>query len=120
MNEVLNTDSSLATVVRAIKLVEQLSSEGLPAARKVKPLSSFTASQRDFLQARLRYVADQHVEAVCSVQAVEVCSAEFCPPSLIRRRPLRVQSGRGSEARLPHFTDKQPFTRSCSSRLQSA
>ena len=74
MSEILDTSSNLATVERAIKLVEQLRSEGLPAANAIQPLSSFTSSQREYLQKRLRHVADQHVEAVVSVQATEVRS----------------------------------------------
>jgi hypothetical protein len=72
MSEILDTSSSLATVERAIKLVEQLRAEGLPAVAAIRPLASFTAAQRDFLQKRLRFVADQHVDAVVLVQASEV------------------------------------------------
>jgi hypothetical protein len=72
MGELLNPNSDLATVVRAIKLLELLRAEGLPAAQAVQPLSRFTASQRDFLQKRLRFIADTHVEAVCAIQSIGV------------------------------------------------
>lgn len=72
MSEILDTNSDLPTVVRAIKLLELLRAEGLPAAKAVKPLSKFTSSQREYLQQRLRFVADQHVEAVVAIQAMGV------------------------------------------------
>lgn len=72
MSEILDTNSDLPTVVRAIKLLELLCAEGLPAAKAVKPLSKFTSSQREYLQQRLRFVADQHVEAVVAIQAMGV------------------------------------------------
>ena len=72
MSEILDTNSELATVVRAIKLLELLRAEGLPAAKAVKPLSKFTSSQREYLQQRLRFVADQHVEAAVALRAMGV------------------------------------------------
>jgi hypothetical protein len=104
MREILDTDSGMSTVVRAIKLVQQLRAEGLPAAAAVQPLSSFTVAQRDFLQRRLRHVADQHVEAVCTVQAMKV-------PLLNdgHLAPCRLRSWTCSKrCRLPHSRKDEP------------
>lgn len=88
MAEISDTQSDYASVIRAIEHVELLKAEGLAAAQASSPLAAFANSQREFLQQRLRFLVESHVQTVTSVIGLEVwlLSFECCPTwSLVNR-----------------------------------
>jgi hypothetical protein len=70
--EVSDTHSDYHGVIRAIQHVELLKAEGLATAQVTDPLAAFAQSQREYLQQRLRFLVETHVEIVTSVVGIEV------------------------------------------------
>jgi hypothetical protein len=73
MSAVSDTQSDYQSVVRAIQHVELLKAEGLAAAQASNPLAAFANSQREYLQQRLRFLVESHVQTVTAVVGLEVC-----------------------------------------------
>lgn len=72
MSEISDTQSDYQAVIRAIQHVDLLKAEGLATAQVSNPLAAFANSQREYLQQRLRFLVETHVETVTSVVGIEV------------------------------------------------
>lgn len=100
MAELSDTQSDYNTVIKAIQHVELLKAEGLAAAQASSPLAAFANSQREFLQQRLRFLVESHVQTVTSVVGLEVRFVPHShpqpPPPLIPTSAVPLAVGAGA------------------------